>query len=466
MKIEIVNFGPINRCEYDLSKSLIVTYGENNIGKSYAMQVIYLLLKKIMMCADYYYYMEKFYPDIKEQREEIADILKNFVLNSEIQTLDVTNDIIFNYKKNLEKLLLNEVQVSLENTFGAYEEILKQNPVIKLQLDGANEYTFLLNENKMEINIEAKKVFLKKTISDFHKSRNNKGHYDIYVYENHINTPTNLLMEKINELSRNFAHNLLGQMKGVYFLPASRSGIYTGMSSFGPIMAQLSQNRAYINRSFQIPSIPEPISDYYMALSNIRNDKNIKLEEIAREIEEEILKGEVKFDSRKKTLLYQGKVKGHSFEMNDVSSMISEISPIVAYLKYIVRTGNRAKFTMNASSIIFIEEPEAYLHPINQIKLMKIFTKLAKTNIKLVIASHSNYIFNELNNRVLAGELDKNTYSPILMKWENEKSNTYYMDMDEFGVSDSNFADASEILCDEREELIIKLMEKMENENN
>ena len=78
MKIEIVNFGPINRCEYDLSKSLIVTYGENNIGKSYAMQVIYLLLKKIMMCADYYYYMEKFYPDIKEQREEIADILKNF----------------------------------------------------------------------------------------------------------------------------------------------------------------------------------------------------------------------------------------------------------------------------------------------------------------------------------------------------------------------------------------------------
>mgnify|MGYP000346880390 FL=1 len=97
--------------------------------------------------------------------------------------------------------------------------------------------------------------------------------------------------------------------------------------------------------------------------------------------------------------------------MNDVSSMISEISPIVAYLKYIVRTGNRAKFTMNASSIIFIEEPEAHLHPINQIKLMKIFTKLAKTNIKLVIASHSNYIFNELNNRVLAGELDKNTYS-------------------------------------------------------
>ena len=155
----------------------------------------------------------------------------------------------------------------------------------------------------------------------------------------------------------------------------------------------------------------------------------------------------------------------HSFEMNDVSSMVSEISPIVAYLKYIVRTGNKSKLTTNASTIIFIEEPEAHLHPINQIKLMKSFTKLVKSNIKLVIASHSNYIFNELNNRVLAGELNQNMYSPILMKLENEKSNTYYMDMDEFGVNDNNFADASELLCEERENLIVELMEKMENED-
>ena len=43
MKIKIVNFGPIKEFEFDLSKKLIVTYGDNNIGKSYAMQVVYLL---------------------------------------------------------------------------------------------------------------------------------------------------------------------------------------------------------------------------------------------------------------------------------------------------------------------------------------------------------------------------------------------------------------------------------------
>lgn len=145
MKIEILNFGPINRCEYDLNKSLIVTYGENNIGKSYAMQVIYLLLKKIRMYTDYFSYMEMFYPEARENREGIEKILKNFVINNEIQVLDVTNEIIHNYKKNLEKLLLNEFQASLENTFGTYDKILEQTPVIKLQIDSENEYKLYMS---------------------------------------------------------------------------------------------------------------------------------------------------------------------------------------------------------------------------------------------------------------------------------------------------------------------------------
>lgn len=48
MKIKITDFGPIKEFEFDLSKKLIVTYGDNNIGKSYAMQVAYLLLKAFM----------------------------------------------------------------------------------------------------------------------------------------------------------------------------------------------------------------------------------------------------------------------------------------------------------------------------------------------------------------------------------------------------------------------------------
>ncbi len=44
LKIEIENWGPIERFEYDFYKIHDSCLWENNIGKSYAMQVVYLFL--------------------------------------------------------------------------------------------------------------------------------------------------------------------------------------------------------------------------------------------------------------------------------------------------------------------------------------------------------------------------------------------------------------------------------------
>jgi len=43
MKVTIKDFGPIKNYEIDLEKKLIVNYCINNIGKSCAMNVIYLM---------------------------------------------------------------------------------------------------------------------------------------------------------------------------------------------------------------------------------------------------------------------------------------------------------------------------------------------------------------------------------------------------------------------------------------
>ncbi|MBK6680383.1 MAG: AAA family ATPase [Ignavibacteriales bacterium] len=45
MNITIKNFGPIREFEFDLSRNISLIYGKNNIGKSYAITAIYLLLK-------------------------------------------------------------------------------------------------------------------------------------------------------------------------------------------------------------------------------------------------------------------------------------------------------------------------------------------------------------------------------------------------------------------------------------
>ena len=105
-------------------------------------------------------------------------------------------------------------------------------------------------------------------------------------------------------------------------------------------------------------------------------------------------------------------------------------------------------------AILFIEEPEAHLHPNNQVKLMEIFTELTNAGITLVMSSHSNYVFNKLNNLVLSGKLDYQIYQPIYLEKGVEGSISKPMHIDECGADDENFIDVSEALYKEREQII------------
>lgn len=476
MKVIIENWGPVGKCEYDLDKSMIVTYGENNIGKSYCMQVLYLLLKNMISYAGEKAYVHQgiFFYSVQYNNKQtfVKNMVMEFSMDETNSSRDITQDLIDLFGKSLESDFIPMLDRSFINTFGIYENILKKNPRITVHFENGICCEIFMKEKHMSVKMDIKPIFLKKAKSDFHKSKNYKTHYDIYVYENHVKTPIELIGERLSELRYMFSKSILMKVNQVFFLPASRSGIYTGMSSFGSILAQLSQSRAYIKGGFQIPSISEPVSDYYMILSSIKSENKGVFWDIAEDIERDILKGRVSFDSRKQAIVYRNEDMEQDMEMSDVSSMVSEISPVTAYLKYIIR-GNCAdsdetqqRKKNNPASVLFIEEPEAHLHPANQVGLVKIFIKLSQRNVKLVMASHSNYVFNELNNRVISGELDKTNYLPILMKYENGRTVSQYMQMDELGVDDENFSDISDEIYEEREQLISCLADKLEKQDS
>ncbi|MCH5248857.1 MAG: AAA family ATPase [Lachnospiraceae bacterium] len=473
MRIKIRNWGPLKEVDYDLSKNLIVTYGDNNIGKSYAMQVIYLLLKHLISYAKrsvqvsrslYYFDYED---DPQKPLTPIEMLVVAFSREESRDVLDISEELIEIYTELLERAIYPRLVNSFQNTFGTYSQILFEKPEIRLEVSESIHCIFDLEHEKLTLRMKRKPTRLRKTISEFHKSRNGKEQLDIYVCQNHVSTPANLIEEEILKIQREFGLEIAKQVKAVYFLPASRSGIYTGMSSFGPILAQLSQNRAYIRGPIQIPSISEPISDYYMQLSDIRSDTRRSFSEWAEKIEANVLKGNVIYDKKSKSIVYQPFGSNLRMEMGDTSSMVSEISPITAFLKYIVNTDmpywlrRQIGDAEKPKVVLFIEEPEAHLHPQNQIALIKIFAELSKQNAIMIMASHSNYIFNQLNNLVLEQKLDKESYSPIIMQKKRNKSRSSYMHIDELGVDDENFADVSEQLFMEREEILCKLSQEM-----
>lgn len=450
MKITIEKFGPIDKFEYDLEKDLIITYGNNNIGKSYAMQIVYLLLKAfignqfIIQERSYRVYLYPHNIDISVPEDNAEIIVRHFMESGE-QILDITPDIVTEVCLLVRLAIMPVFMNSCASTFGNLEKTLEKNPVITLQF---REYRFTMGLNTGIItgSIDRKPVRLIKTDSASRKAGNPSAYVDIFTTDSTEKT-AELVFAEITKTFMLFMHLVSGTFRDVYFLPASRSGIYAGMNAFGSIVAELSQKRAYITKKIEFPGISEPISDYFIALSSIKTSQNEGLEKIYGTIEGNILKGRVTFDKAKSALMYEPENIDASYEMTEVSSMVSEIAPVVAFLKYIIKP----------KSVLFIEEPEAHLHPDNQIALIEIFTRLINLDVKLVMSSHSNYVFNKINNLILAKKLDYHLYDPIVLEDKAAGSVSKHIAADELGADDENFVDVSERLYNEREEIIEKL---------
>lgn len=455
MKITIERFGPIDRFEYDLSKELIVTYGNNNIGKSYAMQMVYLLLKTFvadLLLPSPAYRQLYLYPrhlDLSMPREKLEYMIKTF-MESDEKVKDITSAILSEFNRLIATAFMPTFMNACENTFGNLEKTLEKEPLITIDYE---EYHFTINLKNGEVNgnTNIKPVLLKKTDSDFHKSRKASNQLTIFVVDNPA-IPSELVLQEIQNVFMNYVRLLSDRFGNVYFLPASRSGIYAGMNAFGSIVAELSRNRAFFTKKIEFPGISEPISDYFIALSNIKTKANERLEEIYTAIEREILKGKVIFDKNKNAIMYEPDHIDASYEMTEVSSMVSEISPIVAFLKYIIPAGG--KKYQKTKSILFIEEPEAHLHPNNQIALMEVFARLIGADVKLIMSSHSNYVFNKINNLILAKKLNFELYGPIVLEETASGSVSKHITVDELGADDENFSDVSADLYYEREEII------------
>lgn len=444
MKIVIDHMGPVEHFELDLDKNLTVIYGGNNIGKSYAMQVCYLLMKLFMPYRSRIatYVDGGFYQVPNgDYRSRIAAHIDRFCKEElpEGYEKDITDDI--------QAILIDHILDSGKAFFASCKSTFKMiqtgtdHPLVRLCIANTT-ITFDIIKETITSDFRIKKILLKKRTDVGRIKWETETYYRIHI-KGDGKQEARRLVEHVDKESGEFRRLLYKNVKQVYFLPSSRSGIYTGLSSIGAAVVQLAQNRTFITKGLVLPSIAEPVSDYYNTLMSVNIGSAYRLGMYASRIEDEILMGSVSFDQDRGA--YQYMTNGESFDLTQTSSMIAEISPIVAYLKYIIPDRDRV--------VVFIEEPEAHLHPENQVKLIEMFAGLAR-NIQLVISSHSNYIFNKLNNMVLDEKIDGTVYNPILMKPEGKRGKAYSLDVTDTGVNDENFTDITDILWEEREAII------------
>ena len=85
------------------------------------------------------------------------------------------------------------------------------------------------------------------------------------------------------------------------------------------------------------------------------------------------------------------------------SSMVSELAPVVLYLRHLVRPGN----------VLIIEEPESHLHPAAQVEFTRQLAKLVQQGYRVIITTHSEWVLEELANVVQRSQLPPEELSTV-----------------------------------------------------
>lgn len=209
-----------------------------------------------------------------------------------------------------------------------------------------------------------------------------------------------------------------------YYFPAARSGILQNHKALASFV--VSRSPLVGIEPLDIPRFTGVVTDFISELLILEKRRATKLTETAKFLEAEVTKGTITIEVGRleyPEIYYEA--NGGKFPLHRTSSMVSELAPIVLFLKYVVDPGD----------FLIIEEPESHLHPENQRRLARTLVKLVRKNVRVLITTHSDYFLGQLSNFIRLSKVSEDErvnqgYSPedFLMP---EDVGTYLFDLDQ-----------------------------------
>ena len=187
----------------------------------------------------------------------------------------------------------------------------------------------------------------------------------------------------------------------VYYLPADRTGV---MHAHSVVVSALlgSAPTAGLRPATRTPVLSGVLADFLGQLIEIdhpRRSRRSRRHDQGKDIEEAILDGSIGVE-RSATINYPRFTYRPAGWKNDLplmnaSSMVSELAPLVLFLRHVVEPGH----------VLIVEEPESHLHPAMQVRLTRQLAALVNAGVRVLVTTHSEWLLEELANIVRRSEL-------------------------------------------------------------
>ena len=187
-----------------------------------------------------------------------------------------------------------------------------------------------------------------------------------------------------------------------YYLPADRTGV---MHSHQVVTASMMSLAPFagLGTNASLPNLSGVLSDFLVQLLSLgsrSSNGTAGQGAMARnDIEARMLSGTIRTDqSDAGYSIFSYKPHGwkDQIPLMNSSSMVSELAPIVLYLRHVVEAGD----------VLIIEEPESNLHPAMQVELVRQLAAVVNAGVRIILTTHSEWVLEALANLVHLSDVD------------------------------------------------------------
>ena len=185
--------------------------------------------------------------------------------------------------------------------------------------------------------------------------------------------------------------------RSAYYLPADRTGV---MHSHQVVVSTLIQSAATagLRPSTNVPMLSGVLADFLDGLVRMSSGRRRRAERLSRVLEKNIFSGTVRLQPSETgypSYAYRPAGWNADLPLMRTSSMVSELAPVVLYLRYFVSPGD----------VLIIEEPESHLHPAMQAAFARELARLVHAGVRVMLTTHSEWILEALANLVRLAEI-------------------------------------------------------------
>lgn len=425
LKISASNFGPIIEGTVEL-KPLTVFVGPNNSGKSYMAMLIYSLLnqfpQQFMRVRGGRRFpwrstrLDEVFEQHVEFKSEVVEWAKS-LSNKPEKHLQIAYEDLPNLLKSQIEVATGEYinryvrfsKARIERYFGARITELRRN------CERKRPFQVTINQTNplLDLNLRSRADRLVNSGSNYviPKTATISTRETAYLRAL-LDAP-----DEFTDSRRDFALQdrlaiLLGEFvevtfeqidRTVHYLPAARSGILQGHKLLASMFMEWASRVGV--ETLEFTALPGVVSDFVKALLIIDPDRSTgpirrskPLSEVAHHLETAVLHGRI--DLQSSDLPYPEihyRSSAGDLPLVRTSSMVSEMAPIVLWLKHVVNTGD----------LLILEEPESHLHPASQRRLAEALAMLVRRGVQVLITTHSDYLLSQLSNLTRLGALDE-----------------------------------------------------------